>query len=152
MEYKEMVKVTKIRYILIAWLACIVTLVAIAGTPVLKTLSNASYTLGTNAKDTITLTSFQMTGDSAGIMSEINQDSCSATFSYEYSSPNGYTGETAFASLDTIMTQAINKNGAFSGPLGWKAGAYKANIYIVLMNNKATSQTINMKIYSINWR
>lgn len=138
--------------IVIPFVLVLAIVVAIAGTPVMKTIHNSSYTLGAGTKDTITITNFQMTGDSAGLMSEINQDSCSATFSYEYSTPNNYTAATVFANLDTIMTQAINKKGAFSEPMGWRAGAYKANIYVVLKNNKASSQTIALKVYSINWR
>jgi len=133
-------------------LVILITTLLYAGTPILKTLSSASYTLGAGVKDTITITTFQNTGDSIGIMSEINQDSCSATFSYQYSTPYSYTDATEFASLPVALTVPINAKGGFSSNVPWLAGAYKANIYCVLMNNKSTTQTINLKFYSITWR
>lgn len=125
---------------------------AIAGTPTRQTLITYSEALGAGSSDTTAVSNVTFDGDSTGILLEINQDSISGKIVYEYTSPNGYTDGTAFASLPTLVTFSNNEKGVFSSVLPMKAGADRVRLYIISTNNKASIQTINYYVYSIKWR
>ena len=127
-------------------------LMVVAAGPSKSRITSSSVTLSASATDTITLTTFVNTGDSIGLMLEVNLDSISGYLFADPVTDNGYSGVASMDDYDTVMTIVNNLKGTFSTSISRVAGSYNSYLYLILTNNKATAQTVTYSLYKVIWQ
>lgn len=129
-----------------------------AAEPSMTILNTTTTTLATQSSSTITVTNVILSGDSIGIMVNVNKDSIQGYLAYQYVTPDG-NSDVTFAGSHTFTcngTTTFNtsggKLGVFSDPIPRTAGCYQANVFLIIKNLSYTTQVIPTKIYSVIWR
>jgi len=120
--------------------------------PSSSTLDSYSVSIGSGTWDTTIITNVMPSGDSTGIMIDINQDSISGYVLYDYVTPNGNSSSSTISEYDTAITLNANLKGGFSYALKRKAGSYKLYVYVLLNNIKSVTQTVTVTLYQIKWQ
>lgn len=117
-----------------------------------KTTTTKSLSQG--SKDTITVSNFDLSGDSVGVMISSNRDSISLEIRYMYITPDATSNET-FDTAPVLATETLvsGEQALFSNGINRIAGAYRAEAYIIVTNNKSgSSRTVTIKVYRVTWR
>lgn len=128
----------------------VTVLTVLVGSPRATLLNTETSTLGTGSADTITISNVTIVGDSLGLVVEFDKDSVSGEVRYQYISPNSQTDTTQFANLPTALDIPTTGYTAFSSTIPVTAGVYKLQYYLIVTNDKSTTQTITSKVYSIS--
>lgn len=131
-------------------LSLLTVLTVLVGSPRATLLNTETSTLGAGSSDTITISNVTITGDSLGITVEFDKDSVTGEVRYQYLSPGGQTDTTQFANLPTILTIPTTGYSAFSQIVPVIAGVSKLRYYLIVTNNKSSTQTITSTIYSVS--
>lgn len=130
-------------------LLLLLVITVLVGSPRETLLKSETSTLGAGSSDTITISGVAITGDSLGVVIEFDKDSVSGELRYQYLSPNGKTDTTQFANLPVILEVPTNGYAEFSSIVPIKAGTSRIQYYLIITNDKASTQTITSKVYSI---
>lgn len=130
----------------------ITTIGIIAGIPRESLLDTTTVTLGAGTSDTITITNLTFQGDSSGIALSLDKDSISASVLYQYVSPDGTTDSTSFGALPELFDVFTTSAAGFSEQIPLKAGNSDVYLYVILTNDKASTQVVTAKTYHIYWR
>lgn len=128
----------------------VTVLTVLVGSPRATLLKTETSTLGAGSADTITISGITITGDSLGVTVEFDKDSVSGELRYQYVSPNGQTDTTQFANLPTALEIPTTGYTAFSSTIPVTAGVYKLQYYLIVTNDKSSTQTVTSKVYSIS--
>lgn len=128
----------------------VTVLSVLVGSPRQTLLKTETSTLGASSSDTIAISSVAIVGDSMGVVIEFDKDSVTGELRYQYLSPNGQTDTTAFENLPTILDVPTTGYAEFSYALPIKAGASKLQYYLIVTNDKTSTQTITSKVYSVS--
>ena len=128
----------------------VTVLTVLVGSPRATLLKTETSTLGAGSADTITISGITITGDSLGVIIEFDKDSVSGELRYQYVSPNGQTDTTQFANLPTLLEVPATGYSAFSGKVPVTAGVYKLQYYLIVTNDKSSTQAVTSKVYSIS--
>lgn len=128
----------------------VLVLSVLVGSPRATLLNTETSTLGAGSADTITISNISIIGDSLGLTVEFDKDSVSGEVRYQYISPNGQTDTTQFANLPIALEIPTTGYTSFSSKVPVTAGVYKLQYYLIVTNDKSSTQTITSKVYSIS--
>jgi len=135
--------------ITVLWLLLILVFTALSGSPQAALLKTEISTLGAGSSDTLTISNVPIGGDSLGVSVEFDVDSISGELRYQYLSFNNKSDTTAFENLPVIVTIPTHGYTEISNAIPMKAGAVKLQYYLIITNDKASTQTVNTKIYTV---
>lgn len=121
----------------------------LVGAPYASLLNTNTVTLGASSSDTLTISNVPVAGDSLGVLVEVDVDSISCEVRYQYLSVNNKTDTIQFANLPTILNLPTNGYAEFSNTVPVVAGAPKLQYYLIVTNDKASTQTVNVKTYTV---